>query len=67
MQKPHKTGCGFTMAFLIFLFVMGCLLFMDFRLVRNEANISWCNEADESDDEWELFDKIRVVKVKKPQ
>lgn len=66
MQKPPKAGCGYAMAFLIFLLVVGGLFFVDFRLVRNETtnSIAWCDDADGSDDEWELFDTVRVGKVK---
>ena len=45
------------MAFLIFLFVMGCLLFVDCRLVYvgQSEDIQW-QEPEPEDDQWECWE-----------
>jgi hypothetical protein len=68
METPPKAGCGFTMAFLIFVLVMGCLLFVDCRMVHTEHHRNFfCWLDEDSDDEWEQFDTIRIGRVQYPK
>ena len=66
MQQPQSKNGGWTIAFLLFLFVMSCLLFNDFRLVHVSPCdcIQWQDDEEREDDNWESWndpDAVRIV------